>query len=94
MIFRADADQAGEIREMDTPDEHTLISNLEQVTDRWKDVNYDNGEAVLNEDLLHEIKNLKEQLKNNSEAYDEVIAKIFIFFFHRMHITNVSRDET
>lgn len=58
MIFRADADQ-GEIREMDTPDEHTIMSNLEHLTERWKDVNYDNGETVLNENVLHEIENLK-----------------------------------
>ena len=58
MIFRADADQ-GKIREMDTPDEQTIMRNLERVTERWKDVNYDNGEAVLNGNVGHEIKNLK-----------------------------------
>ena len=58
MIFRADADQ-GEIREMDTPDEQTIMSNLECLTERWKDVHYDNGEAVLNRNVLHEIENLK-----------------------------------
>ena len=58
MIFRADADQ-GEIKEMDTPDEQTIMSNLECPTERWKDVNYDNGEAVLNGNVLHEIENLK-----------------------------------
>lgn len=58
MIFRADEDQ-GEIREMDTPDEQTIASNLQHLTERWKDVKYDNGEAVLNENVMHEIDNLK-----------------------------------
>ena len=58
MIFRADADQ-GEIRKMDTPDEQTIMSNLERLTERWKDVKYDNGEAVLNGNVVHEIENLK-----------------------------------
>lgn len=58
MIFGADADQ-GEIREMEIPDEHTIKSNLEHLTERWKDVNYDNSETVLNENVLQEIENLK-----------------------------------
>lgn len=58
MIFQADADQ-GEIREMDTPDEQTTMSKLECLAERWKDVNYDNGEAVFNGNVLHEIENLK-----------------------------------
>ena len=58
MIFRADADQ-GEIREMDTPDETTLMRNLECLTERLKDVKYDNGEAVLNRNVVHEIEKLK-----------------------------------
>lgn len=47
MMFRADADQ-GESREMDTPDEKTLMINLEKFSERWKDVKYDSGEVVLN----------------------------------------------
>ena len=35
------------------------MSNLEHLTERWKEVNYDNGETVLNENVLHEIENLK-----------------------------------
>lgn len=47
IMFRADADQ-GESREMDTPDEKTLMINLEKFSERWKDVKYDSGEVVLN----------------------------------------------
>ena len=47
MMFQADADQ-GESREMDTPDEKTLMINLEKFSERWKDVKYDSGEVVLN----------------------------------------------
>ena len=43
MVFRADADQ-GETREMDTPDEKTIMSNLDNLTTRWKDVKYDSGQ--------------------------------------------------
>ena len=58
MIFRGDLDQ-GEIREMETPDEQTIMSNLERLTERWKDIKYDTGEAVLNANVMHEIVNLK-----------------------------------
>lgn len=44
---------------MDTPDEQTIMRNLECLTNRWKDVKYDNGEAVLNENVVHEMDNLK-----------------------------------
>ena len=58
VIFRADADQ-GEIREMEMPDEQTIMSNLEHLPERWKDVKYDTGEAVLNATVVHEMLNLK-----------------------------------
>ena len=58
MIFRTDADQ-GEIREKDTPDEQTIMSNLENLTERWKYVTYDNRKAVLDVNVIHEIENLK-----------------------------------
>jgi len=58
MIFRAHADQ-GETRKMETPDEHTIMTNLERLTERWKDVKYDTGEAVLNANVMHELLNLK-----------------------------------
>ena len=62
MIFRADADQ-GEIRAIETPDEQTIMSNLERLTERWKDVKYGTGEAVLNANVMHEIVNLKEHIE-------------------------------
>jgi len=44
---------------MDTPDEQTIMRNLEHLKERWKDVKYDNGEAVLNGNVVHEMENLK-----------------------------------
>ena len=62
MIFRAHADQ-GETRKMETPDKQTIMTNLERLTERWKDVKYDTGEAVLNANVMHELVNLKVHIK-------------------------------
>lgn len=35
------------------------MSNFEYFIERWKDVYYDNGEVVLNRNVLYEIENLK-----------------------------------
>ena len=62
MIFRADGDQ-GVTREMDTPDEGTLMSNLEKFAERWRHVCYDSGEPVLNGNICRELENLKIHIK-------------------------------
>lgn len=61
LVFRAEGDSEEE-RKMSTPNEATILRNVELLQQRWKDIKYDSDEAVLNPDVCNEIEKLKKHI--------------------------------
>lgn len=62
LVFRDPAD-LGEKRMASTPEKHILLENMEKFGKKWKNVKYNNGQNVLNENANNEIKNIKVHIR-------------------------------